>query len=312
MLIYTSDRDLSLARAAVLRTLAYFDIFQHPLTVSELHRFADLGGQEERALALILVELEHDGLVESAHGYWALRDCQARAQAREMAQARARARSPKAERMSRRIASFPFVRAVFISGSMSKGCLASDGDIDFFIITAPGRLWVARTLLVLYKKLFLLNSRKDFCVNYFLDTEHLTVEDRNRFTAMEVVTLLPMYGNGTTEAFFERNAWAFSMYPRTAPSRSRELSIGNGRTKSWWERRLNGRFGDLLDAWSMQLTWHFWKWKFSELDPRAFDLALRTRTYVSKHHPRNFQQRVLDGFEVRMKALEQKLGHPLH
>jgi hypothetical protein len=291
--------------------LAYFDVFHHPLTVEELLRFANLGATSRPELLNILKGFEKQGLLHHYEQYWALKDAHIAAVRRLEAEERARQRMPKALAMSRRIARFPFVRAVFISGSMSKGCLAADGDIDFFIITAPGRLWVARTLLVLYKKLFLLNSRRDFCVNYFIDTEHLAIEDRNQFTATELVTLIPTYGNGTTEAFFEHNAWAFSIYPAMPRPLNQEVQIGEARQKGRLERLLNGRLGGMLDDWSMRLTWWFWKQKFAHLDPRTFELALRTRTYVSKHHPRNFQQRVLDGLQQRMAALEQRIGAPL-
>ncbi len=76
----------------------------------------------------------------------------------------------KAHKFSRLIAAFPFVRCVCISGSLSKGFIDEQGDIDYFIITRPGRLWIARSLLIGFKKVFLLNSRKYFCVNYFIDT----------------------------------------------------------------------------------------------------------------------------------------------
>lgn len=305
------DQRMHLAQGTVLRTLAYFDIFNHPLKLDEIQRFGAGDGSDPAELLCLLVDLETKGLAHRYGNYWGAKECTKAVQLREEAEYRARERMPKALVMSGRIARFPFVRAVFLSGSMSKGCLAKDGDIDFFVVTRPGRLWVARTLLILYKKIFLLNSRKDFCVNYFLDTEHLTVEDRNRFTATEVVTLIPTYGNGTTEAFFERNAWAFKMLPGASTPRSREVAIGKARSKGALERLLRGRWGDRLDGWCMQLTWYRWKRKFDHFDARTFELALRTRTYVSKHHPRNFQKLVLDGFQERIRALEARLGAPL-
>lgn len=306
-----TNQELHEVQGAVLRVLAYFDIFHHPVRVDEIVRFANIGPLCALHITEVLLGMAKGGTVQHHAGYWGLGDMERNVAERLDSEARAQARMPKAAIMSRRIARFPFVRAVFISGSMSKGCLAEDGDIDFFVVTTPGRLWVARTLLVLYKKVFLLNSRRDFCVNYFLDTEHLTVEDRNRFTATEVVTLLPMYGNGTTEAFFERNAWAFGMYPAASTPKSKEVSIGTWRGKSWMERILGGRVGAALDQWAMQLTWYYWKRKFSGMDARSFEIALRTRTYVSKHHPRNFQKRVMDGYAQRMSTLEQSLGVPL-
>lgn len=303
--------DRSCLQVAVLRVLAYFDVFNHPLRSDEVVRFIHDAPHCEERINDALNELRQRGAVQQSGAYWGLEDVQQRVVERELAEQRATARMPKADRMARLVARFPFVRAVFISGSMSKGCLAVDGDIDFFIVTEPGRLWVARTLLVLYKKLFLLNSRRDLCVNYFLDTEHLTVEDRNHFTAIEVVTLLPMYGNGTTEAFFERNAWAFQLFPGTHIPRSREVLRYPSRIKRFAERILAGRLGTWLDTWSMQITWHYWKRKFDHLDPKTFDLALRTRTYVSKHHPRNFQARVLEGYDRRLAQLSERLGMPL-
>lgn len=294
--------------AEVLRVLAYFDIFDHPVRVDEIIRFGT-----DATMCAVQIERALDALRERGHvqhfrGYWGLNDVRAAVELRTASEERALARMPQALRMSRRIASFPFVRAVFISGSLSKGRLAEDGDIDFFVVTVPGRLWVARTLLVLYKKLFLLNSRRDFCVNYFLDTEHLAVEDRNRFTATEVVTLLPMYGNGTTAAFFEQNEWAFRLYPGASFPQSREVRIRTARSKGWLERLLSGSLGESLDQWAMQLTWHYWKRRFSDMDVRSFELAFRTRTYVSKHHPRNFQQRVLAGYGQRIRRLEETIG----
>ncbi|MBL7945138.1 MAG: nucleotidyltransferase domain-containing protein [Flavobacteriales bacterium] len=303
--------DLRSLQRTVLNVLAYFDVFSHPMKVEEIARFAVGTHASTERILQALTGLEKNGHVHRSGPYWGLLQVEKNAHERLAAESRARTRMPKAEVMARRIAKFPFVRAVFISGSMSKGCIATDGDIDFFVVTAPGRLWVARTLLVLYKKIFLLNSRRDFCVNYFLDTEHLAVEDRNLFTATEVVTLMPMYGNGTTEAFFSRNAWAFKMLPGAPTPKSRELAIGSARSKGLGERLLHGSLGDTLDNWCMQLTWHYWKRKFSELDPQAFELALRTRTYVSKHHPRNFQARVLDGLGQRLRTLEKRTGVPL-
>src|SRR5690606_3777846 len=91
-----------------------------------------------------------------------------------------------ARKKAKLISQFPFVRGVMASGSLSKGYADEKSDIDFFIITIPNRLWIARTLLVLYKRIFLLNSHKFFCVNYFVDEKHLGIEEKNLFTATEL------------------------------------------------------------------------------------------------------------------------------
>lgn len=293
---------------AVVRTLHYFDIFHHPLTRAELTRFCPVAPHR---IGAALLALQRDGLVHACDDHHALRPVEALLEQRRVNETRASSRMAKAMRMSRFIAGFPYVEAVMLSGSMSKGVLAADGDIDYFIVTRPGRLWVARTLLVLYKKLFLLNSRRDFCVNYFVDTEHLPIEDRNLYTATEVVTLKPMIGNATCTDFFRSNEWAFQRFPNHPRP---VLSIGEaprGRAKRMLERALNGRIGEHLDDLCMRLTFLRWKRRFSGMDARTFELALRTRKYVSKHHPQSFQHRVLDALNERMVRFARGQGHSL-
>ncbi|MGV3637224.1 MAG: hypothetical protein ACO1NQ_06205, partial [Flavobacteriales bacterium] len=145
------QEDMRALQNTVLSVLAYFDVFAHPLTAEEIRRFLVRTTASADRIQQALVGLAAAGLVQQAGPYWGLGAVDTHARERLAAESRARTRMPKAEVMARRIARFPFVRAVFISGSMSKGCLAADGDIDFFVVTEPGRLWVARTLLVLYK-----------------------------------------------------------------------------------------------------------------------------------------------------------------
>jgi hypothetical protein len=115
--------------------------------------------------------------------------------------------------MSKRIMSFPFVESVNISGALSKNFIDDDGDIDFFIITAPNKLWIARTLLIAYKKIVLFNSKKYFCVNYFISTNHLEIDEQNKFTATELVTLIPVYGEKAYTNFVTKNKWVETIFP---------------------------------------------------------------------------------------------------
>src|SRR5690606_36687941 len=88
----------------------------------------------------------------------------------------------------------------------SKGIAQPHSDIDFFIITAEDRLWICRTLLHVFKKLsFLFGSQHAFCMNYFLDESHLILEEKNRFTATELMTLIPLYGHPTYQNLILRN-----------------------------------------------------------------------------------------------------------
>ncbi len=289
---------------AVLQTLAYFEVFAYPLRQEEVFAFC---GEPEATKAQVIKKL--DTLVEQGRIFqlgpflqikneasWATRrlDCNRRADAF----------LPRAQRIARFIGMFPFVRGVFVSGSLSKHCMSQESDIDFFIVTAPGRLWLARTLLVVFKKVFLLNSHKYFCVNYFVDAEHLEIEEKNLFTATECVTLLPMWGREYYQDFCRANAWAWQWYPHMAQRPISDVPPCTiGFPKKLGEKVWAGKPGAWLDRKAMQLTVSFWKRKFRHLDEGTFDLALKSRRGVSKHHPLHFQQKVLDRFEENLRDL---------
>ena len=218
-----------------------------------------------------------------------------RIQKRHVYNQRADSLLPLAYRMGRLIGAFPFVRGVFVSGSLSKHAMKSDSDIDFFIITHPGRLWITRTMLVCFKKIFLFNSHKYFCVNYFVDTLHLEIEDKNLFTAMETVTLLPVYGGEWYSEFCTKNSWAWLVFPNM-PYRTTDKVPPHKRSliKGLLEYLFSGHWAARLDQFLLRLTIKFWRRKFKDYDPEAFEQAFRSEPHISKHHPQHFQRQVLN------------------
>ena len=207
--------------------------------------------------------------------------------------------------MSRWISMFPFVRAVFLSGSISKNYMDETTDIDYFIITEPGRLWLARTMLILFKKIFLLNSFKYFCINYLIDSDHLEIEEKNLFTATELVTLVPIYGEQHYHHFRDANTWADRFYPNF-PIRDtgNVLKTRLGLVKRAMESPLSGSFGEWLDKFCMNRTVRYWDRKFEGFNPIDFKVAFKSRSYVSKHHPGSFQQKVLQAHAQGVRDFE--------
>ncbi|MBL7802667.1 MAG: hypothetical protein JNL02_02950 [Saprospiraceae bacterium] len=293
---------------AVLRTLHYFAIFRHPLQADEVLGYINLPLTTQEDVTSALRELEERDLVFCFDGYYQVENNPEWLSARLASNRRAEQFMPMARRMSRFIGGFPFVRSVFVSGSLSKGCMAPDGDIDFFIITHPGRLWLARTLLVIFKKIFLFNSHKYFCINYFIDTDHLEIEEKNIYTATETVTLLPMYGPEWADPFRAANEWAWQYYPHFQQKETEAMSRQkNSRVKRWAEWLLGSRLGDWLDRRAMHLTVMYWQRKFSHYDRGDYGVALKSRRYVSKHHPLFFQKKVLNELHDRMNGIDCQL-----
>jgi hypothetical protein len=275
----------------ILDQLIYSEIFGYPLTEKEIaHAIGEKNvGQE-------LMELSEQNLVLQKENFYTIFALDLKVEQRKKGNQKARELLPKALKTAHFISKFPFIEGVGISGSLSKGMLMDDADFDFFIITNANRLWVARTLLILYKKIFLLNSRKYFCVNYFIDTDHLAIEEKNLFTATEIATLIPAKGEIFLK-FYEENNWV-SDHRRTRKLDSdAHIKIEKPLISKSIMFLLSNNFGEWLDKKSMQLTFRRWKKKFNEFDRTKFDLTMKSRPYVSKHHPNDFQNKVLKRYD---------------
>lgn len=292
--------------SSVLSTLLYFDYFKHPLTASEVHQFLDTNLYTSQEIQYELAALTALGIVQEKENYYFL-SSETLVDFRKKRELLATQYWKKALSYSRLISKFPYVRGVFISGSLSKNCMDEDGDIDYFIVTQPERLWVCRTLLIAFKKLFLLNSKKYFCVNYFVDEAHLQITDKNLFVATELLTMKPLFQHTLFQQTMEANLWAKTLLPNYPIV----VEAGNSSRKPWHksvlEGVLNTRLGKGLDNFFHRLTFNRWQHKFAHLSDQDFEVAFRSLKHTSKHHPHQYQKRVLAFVEEQLKIL---LAHP--
>ncbi len=295
---------------SVLSTLVYFDIFNHPLKASELleytHHLSNNSDQLQENLAF-LVESK---LIYFHKGYYLLNPRFENVERRESGSLMAEKTWPKAYEQSVLISKFPYVRSVVISGSLSKGFMDKDSDIDFLIITEPGRLWITRSLLALYKKLFLFNSHKYFCVNYFIDTNNLTLPDKNIFIATELMFAIPVYNPDVHRKFLESNKWAMKYYP----SKKMDIPFDPAKfppppsSKKIAENFLSGWFGKTLDKFLMKITIGFWQKKFRTMKKKQYERDMKSDAGVAKHHPNGFRDRVLQEYEEKYNQILSKLN----
>lgn len=291
----------------ILHPLLYFEIFSYPLKLEEIQDLCRGESFTKNDLEKHLADAIERGLIYNCQGFYSCQNRPDWVEKRIDNNQRAERYIRHAYRMSHLIRRFPFVRGVFLSGALSKNVMPKDGDIDYFIITKPGRLWVSRTLLVLFKKIVLFNSHKYFCVNYFVDEDHLTIEEQNQFTATEVATLTPLYSKSIYDRFLQANAWTKQYYPNfPARDTQKTIPVKQSRTQRFLEWILQGQLGERLDTFFYRRTLKFWQQKFATFEPEKFATALKSRPYVSKHHPQDFQNRVLSELEKRITAFEER------
>ena len=302
-----SDKNINVSPLGkcIIKTLAYYDIFNYPLTAEEIYH--NLGANHVSSFDVTneIEKLFKDGLIYKKNSFYLLTNNDKYISRRIDGNKLAAKKINSAYRMTNFISKFPYVRAILLSGSISKGYMEKDSDVDYFIITQPNRLWVTRLLLMLFKKIFLLNSRKVFCINYFVDTETLEIEEKNIFTATELTTLIPTYGTELYNALYSKNIWIREFYPNF-PKRDTIRISENKRSfiKKLFEKLLNNSLGDLLDDFAMKLFEKSNLKKYRDYNPKDFQVAFKTSKHESKHHPKFFQKRVLEDFSNKLKSIE--------
>jgi hypothetical protein len=298
-------------RSSILKVIAYFDLFNYPVSAEEILYFLDIEADECSIKMEIDTLLSEECLFRTGP-FFSLRNDPALAEKRIWGRQHADELMPIAEKGARFLFQFPFVRGVCISGSLSKRCADEQADIDYFIITRADRLWIARTAMHLFKKLtFLWGHQHRYCMNYYVDEQALEIKEKNIFTATELITLLPASGNGGLVSFFQANDWTTRYYPQYL-HRSLEAQ-GNHQPslfKRFLEKLLDNRLGSRLDDYFQHLTSSRWKQKEQrgELNIKGNKMSLQCDKHFSRPNPEIFQQKILARYQHKVKEVATQWG----
>lgn len=278
--------------------LHYFGIFKFPLKLNEVHRFNPYRASVNE-VSEGLASLCNEKQIFCRGNYYLKEDGEAWITEREEGYTRAMKLLQRSKRYSRIIASFPFVRGIAISGSLSKFYASTHPDIDYFIIAEKDRLWIARSFLHFFKKLtFLTGHQHYFCMNYFIDTAALELEHPNLYSAIEMASLLPVYNKELILDFYNQNQWVADYLPNHPGIGNFSYLVGNRKKicKSIIEKLLNIMAPQRFNRFLMRVTDKKWrkKWRHSGYSEEAYERAFRTSIHISKNHPMDYEKKVMD------------------
>lgn len=285
---------------AVLRTLAYSDIFDFPLTVDEIARYLigyrATADEVRAALSELGAAVRGDSELHALAGretIFALR--------RERA-AHASMLWQHALRYGHIIARLPFVRMVAVTGALAADNVARGADIDYLIVTKPGWLWLCRAMALAVNRAARLGGlRAELCPNYLLSENALALQDVDLFTAQELVRMLPLSGLDVYEAMRAANRWSDDYLPGAtgAPRSLPGAAAGRG----WLQRAAEFVLSVLPLAWLERWEMRRKIAKFTR--QQAPNAETRFSADFCKGHFDGHKAQTLRAFEQRLAALEQ-------
>ena len=241
---------------AILHTVAYADIFDYPLTVEEIHRY--LTGIRA-PLELVYESLQNNNLtpalLQRTNQYYTLPGRAGIVMTRQQRERVASRLWPHALRYGRLIAMLPFVRMVAVTGSLAMNNSDVNGDIDYLIVTAPGRLWMCRLLALAVVRLASFQHVR-LCPNYFISERVLEFPDHTLYAAHEFAQMAPVAGMDVYRQMQASNAWVRTFLPNVdgGPAIEREIpTIGTAyRLRALLEAILFTRLGGWIEHWEME------------------------------------------------------------
>jgi hypothetical protein len=299
--------------AAILRTVLYADIFDFPLTLAEVHHF--LIHTEPASLYDIRRTLATSeylrAFLESVEGYIIYNGRSTLIETRLAREQSSRRLWPNAIQYGRWLACLPFVRMVALTGALAvRNASDDDDDLDYILVTAPRRVWIARAFAILLVRLGRLRG-VEICPNFVLAETAMTQTKQDVFMAHEVAQMVPLFGYDLYWRFRAANAWVKDYLANAEGPLYDEAELQpdsiRASLKRLLERALSGALGDKLEQWE----YHRKRRRFAPEMQKNHSSAQLDETQVKGHfddhgHPalqRYFRRLRECGLENQMVAV---------
>ncbi|MFH1354487.1 MAG: hypothetical protein ABIH36_04385 [bacterium] len=267
----------------VFDTIRYFDIFDMPITATQIWRslVVDRSGTGVRwhgrhavSLGQIRAILQQSGWlkerVASKWGYYGLINSVGRkddnmrkyVRRRLVRHALAQYKWKKARRVIRYLAPLPFVRMIGVTGSLALWQVRPQSDFDLLLIVKRGRIWTARLFLLLVSQM-MGRRRKHWegeapdkvCLNHYITDNALMMVPpvRSLYTAMLYTHLIPVMGPGVYRRWLVANGtwmrrWLmYPMAPKLTWQQAIQVPCLVRTIKRWVEGLLLEPAGEILE-----------------------------------------------------------------
>lgn len=210
-------------QGAIVETVAFFDLFDFPMTAFEIWKNINI----KCSLEDIFFELKKENkYLDNKNGFWFLKGRQDIINIRMSRYNYADRKFKRALKISRIFKFIPWIKMIAIGNIIGSHNLKNEGDIDFFIITEKKRIWLTRFFCVLLVKFLGLRPKPDYakdkiCLSFFIDEEEINLKKlrldfpkQDYYFIYWLAGLVPIYDKeGLYQKLIKENNWLKDYLP---------------------------------------------------------------------------------------------------
>lgn len=230
---------------AIIDTLAYFDIFDYPMTEFEIWKFLYFENKPDRNFTYsevrkILLENEYlKTKLNFKDGYCFIKGREYIIQSRRRRYGYAERKYMKVMRVIKVLRFFPFIKMIAVCNTLAFNNSRREADIDLFIVTKHNRIWQSRFWVNGVLKIFKMRpsqekSQDTICSTFFTDEENLNLQklcinQDDIYLKYWIKQIVPIYDEGVYDKFSKANNWIGGNLPNMikimTPSRRRVKNL---------------------------------------------------------------------------------------
>jgi len=250
---------------SIIKTLAWYDIFDYAPTAEELHKqLWEFPHDLEFASFLnFLGAMQQKGIISSHNGWYYFSDRNELYKQRNDAVHLVEKKLKIAQKAVQKIYWIPYVRGVFLCNTVAFGWPKEDSDVDVFIVVKEGRMWLSRFLITVLLSVFGLRRNKKkakdkVCLSFYatdthLDLESIALDEPDTYLIYWLRHIYPLYDPDNLRIdILNKNVWAERYtnrkHDRKLLSRYCAQETGFGMyIKDMFERMWSGSYGNFMN-----------------------------------------------------------------
>lgn len=292
---------------AILKTIIYADVFHFPMTAQEIHHFLihdksiefDVIQEQLESSKLLTDHLYTDGT------YIALKQRRDILPLRHEREQVMLSLSHRVTYFGRILSYFPFVELVGVTGALAMRNPSSDNDdLDYLIVTRPGRVWLARAAIIFLVRLMRFRNI-EICPNYVLASDKLVQSRQDLYIAHEIAQIIPLSNQDLYQQLRDHNLWTFDQLPNAKHALHELANLKQNKlglaVKRVVERILLTPFGNWLEKWEYNRK----AVRFQSQAEHPTAAAEIDESHV-KGHFNDYGHRVLAQYQAKLEELDIK------